>query len=356
MAKTTVGLKIGSTSLRFVEILHSKGRYQLTKLGIESFPFVENKQHYLDSVNFVAEKIKEIVRTHKLNPGGIISGVEGESVVVRIIKVPHMKESELHEAIKWEAEEHLPYPLEEISLSYHILKRGLLGAEGREMSVLLVGVKKQTIDEHLRILQQAGLRPAVIDVNSLALYNTFENTNMHQAEGVALLDMGHRITHLLVLAEDHPFLVRDIKFGGDDITRSLVQTLNITYLQAENVKKLQSLNTANKDSYGQVEEAEIENIIRASLAELVKEVVRSFEYFTSNREGMMVQKVIISGGGCLIKDMDSILAQELGVPVEKMNPFATINYQESKFQNFIPSLSPFFAVPVGLALRKVSLL
>ncbi|MBE0478341.1 type IV pilus assembly protein PilM [Candidatus Aerophobetes bacterium] len=354
MAKMSVGFKIGSTSLKFAEIAHAKEKYRLRKLGVENFPFSEKEQRYLNNISFLAEKIKEIIRTHNLNPRRIISGVEGESVVVRVIRVPYMKESELREAIKWEAEEHLPYPMEGISLDYHILKKDLLGSQGKEMSVLLVGVKRETIDEHLQIFQQAGLRPAIIDVNSLALYNIFGNINKGKTEGIALLNIGHSLTHLLVLSEDYPFLVRDIKFGGDDVARSLMQAFNITYIQAENLKKEGSFTGISKQLNREIGEEEVESIIRTSLSELVKEVVRSFEYFTSNKGGSPVQKVILSGGCSLIKDIDSLLSQELEVPVEMMDPFVNINYQKTKFENFLPLLSSVFAVPVGLALRKVS--
>jgi len=354
MAKTTVGLKVGSTSLKFVEIFHKKDKHRLKNLGIENFPFSEKQEGYLNHISFVAEKIKEVIRTHRLNPRRIVTGVEGESVVVRIIRVPYMKESELREAIRWEAEEHLPYPIEEISLDYHILKKNLLGSEGREMSVLLAGVKKESIDEYLQIFQQAGFCPTAIDVNSLALYNVIENIRMDKMEGSAILNIGHYITNLLILAEDYPFLVRDIKFGGHDITRSLMQGLGVSYTEAEDIKKSRSLVDINQKLSRHIKEEEMEQIVRNSLGEFIKEVVRSFEYFTSNKEGSPVHRVILSGGGCLIRNIDSILSQELEVPVQKMDPFVNIAYQKTKFQDFLPSFSPLFAIPVGLALRRIS--
>ena len=354
MNKVTLGLKIGSTSLKFVEILHKKDKCSLKNLGIEYFPLSEKLESYLNHPSFLAQKIKEVIRKYSLSSRRIVSGVEGESVAVRVIRVPYMKDNELREAIRWEAEEHLPYPMEDITLGYQVLKNNLLGSQGREMSVLLAGVKKETIDEHLQIFQQAGFSPAIVDVSSLAFYNVAENININKTEGTALLNIGHYITNLLILAEDYPFLVRDIKFGGDDITRSLMENLRITYIKAENIKKARDFTEIQRQLSEDVRGEEIEQIIRASLGELIKEVVRSFEYFTSNQEGSPVQKVILSGGSCLIENIDNFLSQELEVPVEKMHPFVNINYQKTKFQNFLPSLSPLFAISVGFALRQIS--
>jgi type IV pilus assembly protein PilM len=354
MAKVTVGLKVGSTSLKFVEIIQRKGGFRLKKIGVEEFPLSEKSQEYLSHSSFLAGKIQEVITIHKLNPRRIVTGVEGKSVVVRIIRVPQMKDSELRRAIKWEAEEHIPYPMEDVSLGYYVLRRDLLGSRGREISILLVGVKRKSIDEHLSIFQQAGLCPAIIDVNSLALYNVVKNSNIEITEGTALLNIGHRISNLVIIAEDFPWLVRDINFGGDNITRDLAKAWGISYVEAEKVKKTRGISGIDLESEVSIEEKEISRVIRDSLEVLIKEIVHSFEYFTSNRKGALVQRVFLAGGGSLIKNMDKFLSQELEISVQRINPFSNIRYPEKKFQQFLPSRGPLFAIPAGLALREVS--
>jgi len=353
MAKTTVGLKIGSTSIKFVELVHLRDGCKLRKIGVEEFPLSEKTQGYLNNVNFIAEKLKEIITTHKINSHKIVSGVEGESVVVRIIRVPQMKDSELRRAIRWEAEEQIPYPMDDVSLGYHILKKNLLGARGREVAVLIVGVKKQSIDEHLNIFQQIGLTPAIVDVNSLALYNIVKNSSIEISEGTALLNIGHRVTNLVITAEDFPFMVRDINFGGENITQNLMRRWGISYVEAEKLKKTRGMIRFDLET-ASIEEKEMSRIITDSLEELIKEIVHSFEYFASNRKGALVQKVILSGGCSLIKNLDKFLSQELEIPVQKINPFSNVSYSRDKFAQFLPSLVPLFAVPAGLALREIS--
>lgn len=354
MAKVTIGLKVGSTSIKFVEIMHRKNRFRLKKMGIDELPISEKQDGYLNNIDVLAEKIKDVIDSNKLNPRRMVTGVEGESVVVRIIRVPQMKDSELRRAIRWEAEEHIPYPMEEVSLGYHILKRDLLGARGREVSVLLVGVKRKSIDEHLSIFQRTGLCPAIVDVNSLALYNVVKNSNIDTPEGTTLLNIGHQTTNLVIIAEDFPFLVRDISFGGNNITQKLARAWGISYQEAEQVKKTRGITGIDIESEISIEEKEISRIIRDSLEELIKEIVHSFEYFASSRKGALVQRIILSGGGSLIKNMDKFLSQELEVPVQRINPFNNINYSQERFQEFLPSKNSLFAVPVGLALREVS--
>lgn len=356
MSKTITGINIGSSSLKFVELIHKRGKYRLKNIGVEEFPISESQQGYSNQENFLVETIRKVIRTHKLDPKRIVTGVEGESVVVRMVRVPKMKEKELQEAIKWKAEESIPYPLEDAFLGYHVLKKNLVSPTGPEMSVILAGVKRDTIERYLSVFQQANLCPAVVDVNSLALYNAFRKSKMEAQEGIAIINVGHRVTNLVIATEENPFLVRDIGFGGENITKGLVHALGLTYLQAEQMKKKYSQNGQKLKEELKLNEEEIGEIIRASLEELVKEVVHSFEYFTSNRQGATVQKIIVSGGASLVKNIDKILSLELGIPVERMNPFTNIEYQRGKFQEFPLSKAPLFAVPVGLALREISLI
>ena len=116
MARTTVGIKIGSTSLKFAELAHSKGKHKLLNLGIEHLAYSEKEGRYPGYTGLLAQKLQDVVRTNNLNPRRIVTGIQGELVAVRIIRVPYMKDSELRDAVRWEAEEHLPYPVEDLSL------------------------------------------------------------------------------------------------------------------------------------------------------------------------------------------------------------------------------------------------
>ena len=351
MGKTTVGLKIGSTSIKFVELIHEKGAYRLKNIGLEEFPFSENQEGYVNRPTFIAQKIREIIRNCRLNPRRIVTGVEGESIAVRVIKVPWMKKRELREAIRWEAEEHLPYSVEEIALGYQVLEGGTFNSGKRELSVLLVGVKKEDINEHLSLFTQVGIYPAIIDVNSLALYNLAESINLiDKAEGRAILNIGHHTTNLLVLSRGFSFLIRDIKFGGQSVTLSLIKELGVSYAEAEKIKKEFSITGKGLDK--QIKE-KVDGVIQEALGDLIKEMIHSFEYFSSTRGGTSVQKVFLSGGGCLIKNIDNFFSQQLGIPVERMNPFTGIIYQKEKLR-FSPLVAPVFSVPLGLAMREIS--
>jgi type IV pilus assembly protein PilM len=265
-----------------------------------------------------------------------------------------MKDSELREAIRWEAEEHLPYPVEDMAISYHVLQRDLVGSQGREMTVVLVGARIEAVDDLLQVFQQAGLSPAIIDVNSLALYNVFENSGITGGEGTALLNIGYATSNLLILTAEQPFLVRDIAFGGDNITRGLAETLSVTYVEAETVKRASSLKDAAERLGAQASEDSLRAATRDSLGDLIKEVVRSFEYFTSNKEGSPVTKIILSGGGSMVPGMHELLSEELEVPVEPLNPFANTSFSPDRVAGLIPELGPLFAIPVGCALREIS--
>ncbi len=357
MSKTTVGLNIGSTSLKFVELIHKRGKYKLSKIGVEEFPLSE-KQGYMSQQSLIVKSIQKVIRSYRLNSKRIVTGVEGESVVVRTIRVPKMKKRELEEAIRWKAEEHIPYPAEDAFLGYHVLKRDLTAPTGTEMAVMVVGVRKDTIERYLDIFRQANLCPAIVDANSLALYNIFEKINREREKNIAVINIGHKITNFVIVAEGSPFLVRDIKFGGESVTQGLIRALGVNYSQAENIKKACSLTGMSKKEKieAKLSEEEMNQILYSALEDLIKEIVHSFEYFTSNKEGGVVQKIVISGGTSLIKNIDKIISSELGIPVQRMTPFSDVIYQKGKSEDVFVRSSPLFAVATGLALREISLI
>ncbi len=356
MIKTTVGLKIGSTGVKLVELTHRAGKCQLKSLGLAQLPFHERGVDYAREETLITHTIRDLMQKYKVNKKCVVTAVGGGSVIIRRVKVPQMKPEELTQALKWEAEEYIPYPINEVTLAFHILKSSLSEAGNREMSLILVGARNEIIHSHLKVIMQAGISPVVIDVSPFALFNVFDHFSSEDKEGVALLEIGHQDTDLVILEKDSPFLVRNIKFGGKQITQSIRDEFNISYTEAEKLKKRYGL-TEREDEVSRESEksAKVDRIIRKSLDSLVNEITRSFEYYTSNRGGLSVKKIVLSGGTSLLKNIDKFLAQQIEIPVETINPFKNIIYDSRNFPSeFLFSLAPLFSISVGLALREVA--
>ncbi|KKM16158.1 hypothetical protein LCGC14_1688630, partial [marine sediment metagenome] len=226
MARVNLGLDIGTASVKAVELINNRNGYELKNLIKIDLPWM---QENIEKEVITAKLIKDLIDKYKVNTGRVISGVKGESVIVRRIRMPLMGQRETNQAVRWQAEEHIPYSLDQICLSFQVLERNLMGEEGEYMSVILVGVKKEAVRKHLQVLTSAGVFPKIVDVDALALFNVFQLSNPKDKDKVALLEIGHNSTSIVILDRGYPFLIRDINWGGFHLTQSVKKGLKVSY-------------------------------------------------------------------------------------------------------------------------------
>ncbi len=351
MARVSVGLEVGAAVVKMVELAHGKKAPRLTKLArVEIPPGLEGD----DRKSAIIKIIKSLVADHGMNPRRVISGVGGESVIVRRIMVPTMPDEELTQALRWQAEEYLPYSLDEVYLDFHVLGRGK--RTGDETSVMLVGVKKETVDIHLDILKKAGIIPQILDVNALALFNIFEFSHPQELEDIAVVEMGHSTTCLLILEGECPFLVRNLNFGGLHITRAIAEKLGVDYSRANQLKEEHGLRIEQPKGEGVSSDtaAEISDQIKKCMRDLINEILHSLDYYSSQK-GKKIKKIFISGGSAYLNNVSGFLSGALGLPVERHNPFVRIGHNPRRFSpDYLEKEGSFFAVGSGLALREVA--
>lgn len=350
MSKITIGLEIGTRAIKAVEMLHKKGNYELKKLVRVEVPYKKKEEVA------TLEALRTLIRDHRINTRRVVLGVGGESVIVRRVNFPLMRKRELKRAIRWEAERYIPYPINEICLDFHILKEISLRKK-KEMAVILVGVKKELVEDRLGLLQKADIIPQIVDANVLALYNIFDLSYRKGMRRAAILEIGHQITTLILMDEGDLFLVRNINIGGALFTRNIAEELKVEYPEAEKIKEkygfLVSSERAESKEEIKVKE-EIDKIMRKSMNSLVEEIIRSFDYYTSQTKGAVIEKVILSGGSSYLPNIDKFLAEELGIPVMKGNPFEHIIYKKEEFSSIsLARVGSIFSVGAGLALREI---
>lgn len=362
MVKEIVGLEVGAGTVKIVKLVHKKNTVRLKALGQMEIPLLHRGGDISQQTGVISGVLRSLLDRYQVRSRQIVSGVGGESVVVRKIKVPYMKESELQRAIQWEAEEYIPYPINQVSLGFDILNVDPPGQENREISLLLVGVKNETIQNHIQILRASGVSCQIVDVDALALFNSYVWSNPQDNKGVALLEIGYRRTDIVLIGENHPFLVRSVDLGGFHLTRALSEELGINYTEAERVKKKygllgvkEELVTSEDEKKDEEVKTKVDEIIRKTLEELVGEIIHSFEYYSSHTEGTPIRKLVLSGGTALLKNVDRFLSEELGVPVEMANPFKRVTCDPKRFSSeSLTQIGPVYAVTLGLALRKIS--
>lgn len=344
--KDVIGLDIGSSSIKMVELKEGKGGFRLQSLGMTPLPpeaIVDGA--LMDSVT-VVEAIKEVVDTCKVKTKNTVISVSGHSVIVKKITLPLMTEAELEESIQWEAERYIPFDINDVNLDFQILGYGSGNAE--QMDVILVAAKKDIVHDYVSVVMEAGLNPVIVDVDAFALENMLE-VNYEKSEDEAMVviaNVGASVTNISILRKNVTAFTRDVFKGGNQITEDIQRQFHVDHEAAEKIK-------AGLKVDGVVEEV-LERLLRAGSEALAAEIGSSIDYFQSTAASEKVAKIYLSGGGAKLKYLDTLLQDQIDLPVELINPFKKIQYSEKQLDvGYLREVGPMMAVAVGLATRKV---
>jgi type IV pilus assembly protein PilM len=253
-----------------------------------------------------------------------------------------MKGEELKRALKFEAQKHIPFSIDEVNLDSYILKEDL---SDNKMFVLLAAVKKELIEQRLKLIEQAGLKTNIIDMDSIALINAFNfNYPKEDKAGhnvMALLNIGAAMSNLNILEDGIPRLSRDISNAGNNFTQKIMDVFGLDFNLAENLKLNPDKERLDKAS----------SAIEAALTVLATEIRISCDYYESQNVSS-VSKIFVSGGSVLFTGLKEMLAELLGIEVEFWDPLKRINIQDTIDSGKVKALSSQLAVAVGLALRQ----
>jgi len=345
-SKKLIGLDIGTSSIKVVMLKELSRGYQLVNLGIEQLPPEVIVDGAIMDAAIVVDAIQKVIRAQKIKIKEVAIAVSGSSVIVKKIPLPRMSEQELEESIQWEAEQYIPFDIEDVNIDFEILSPAG-GSDTGEMDVVLVAVKKDKVNDYASLATQAGLEPAVVDVDGFALSNQYEkNYGIDPNEVIALIDIGAGVMNINVIQNGVHGLYRDIPIGGNHYTDAIQKDMNVSYDQAEAAKMGETIEG--------VSEQEIQEIISSVNESVAMEIQRSFDYFKATSSNERLDRIVLTGGCSKVKGLPEFLSEKLGVPVERGNPYRNIVYNEKQFDsNFIADVSPMCAVVVGLAMRKV---
>jgi type IV pilus assembly protein PilM len=343
--KNLVGVDIGSSSVKAVELQGKPGNLQLLSLGFENLQSDSIVDGQIMELNDVSNVISNIFREHQIKTDRIAAGVSGHSVIVKNIVVPQMTEEELEESIEWHAEEHIPFDITDVSLDYQII-----GSSPDALHVLMAACKRDKIANVKQAIQLAGKVPAVIDVDAFALQNCYEvNYQPMPGQIVALLNIGAATMNINILNGMKSVFTRDVSVGGNQYTSLLQRELGLSHEQAESVKRGMPMPEGT-------EAREIQPILETVSDILALEIQKTMDFYRATAEEGegMVQKIYISGGGSKLPGLSEYLSNRFEVPVEVFNPFRQIKVDVRRFDpDYMREVVPEMAVAVGLALRGV---
>lgn len=339
-AKTTVGLDIGSSAIKVVEIEQRREGPRIVNFGVtELVPEAIVEGEIMDR-QLVVETIQNLFEEREIRPRQVNTGVSGRGVIVKKITMEKMGDQEAREAIHWEAEQHVPYDINDVALDFEVLATDV---GPNQMQVLLVAAKRDLITAHADLVREAGLVPAVIDVNSFAVQNVSEsNYDFLKAEVVAMVNVGAELTNINLVQGGVPLYTQDLSQGGNGFVETLQKKYQVSREEAQS-----ALHSREQGSL------DIESVVRGYCADLVTALERSLVYLKSNGDTDHIDRILLSGGGALTGGLRESLSEKMDVPVELTDPLRRIECREDLFQaDDATRLGPQLAVGIGLALRK----
>ena len=339
--KPLVGLDIGSSSIKSVELKNTKQGYELVSFGLESLAQDTVVDGAIMDAPLVAGAIGTIFDRQEIKTRMVATAVSGHSVIVKPVTLPVMSDEELYDRIQSEASQYIPFDISDVNLDYQ-----LLDSAESEMHVLLVAVKKDKILNHTNVLAQAGKTPMVVDIDAFALQNCYEvNYDPDPSQTVALLNIGASVMNINIVRGGAPLFTRDVSVGGNQYTDALQKELDLSYEDAERLKKGEAVAGVNEEHRG--------TILRSVSDILILEIQKTFDFFRATASGENIQRIYLAGGTARVPGLVDLLREEFALPVEELYPFRKIVINPGRHnEDQVRELAPRLAIAVGLALRS----
>ena len=341
--KEVIGIDVGSSSVKLVQLKENKGTYQLLNIGIIPLsPEVIVDNTLMDSSS-IASAIRSLVASLGIKAKDVACSISGNSVIIRKIVLPAMPSEELEDQISWEAEQYIPFDIKDVNMDFQILSPDAI--DPSKMSVLLVASKKDIINDYVSVFNEAGMQLSVVDVDSFAVQNAFE---LNHASGVddilALINIGASVMNINIVKDGITLFTRDVQMGGNLYTEEIQKQLGLSGEDAESGKMLaqESNNKALMDVISKVNET------------ITQEIRRSLDFYNSTASDDRITGVYISGGCSKVYNLVNTISEKIGLQVDAINPFAKLKYNEKDFDpEYLQEIAPLMVVPVGLAIRRV---
>jgi len=346
-----IGLDIGSTSVKMIQLKEQRRRgqvvYALQSFGMKPLPPEAIVDGALMNSTAIVQATQELVSELRIKQKEVAIGVSGHSVIIKKISIPRMTQEELEESIQWEAEQYIPFDVKDVNIDTQILNPEANDATG-QMDVLLVAAKKDMINDYTTVVSEAGLIPAVVDVDAFAVQNMFSSNYDVPDRTIVLINAGASVVNINILSGGITVFTRDVTIGGNQFTEEIQKQLNVSFEEAE------ALKTGGGHSESEaVVPHEVERVMVTVAEQVAGEIQRSLDFYASTAADPHFSRVFLSGGTAKIPALFKTIETRVGVPVEIMNPFKAIEVDERKFDPaFITEVAPMAAVAVGLALRR----
>jgi type IV pilus assembly protein PilM len=343
-SKSSVGLDIGSSLIKVVEVDHSKGEPVLTRYGVIKLPPEAIVEGEMMDQSLVIEGIQECMTKAGITQKEVVTAVSGRAVIVKKVVMDKMNPDDAKEAIFWEAEQHVPFDIDDVCLDFQVLKEDV-GAN--QMEILLVAAKKEMVNAHANIIRDAGLNPIIIDVDSFAVQNAIESTN--EGEGglvTGLINIGSDVTNINIVQNNIPYFTRDLSVGSNVFIEAVQRNLGVDFEEAD----------AMLTGDAEVENEErFSHVIAEAADEISMGIERSLSFLKTAGDAEQIDEVVLSGGGARIPGLRDILSEKHDMEFKVNEAINRIDRTDNLFEDAgedMEKVGPLLTVALGLALRR----
>ena len=344
--KTTLvlGLDISSTTVKLLELSFSGGRYRVESYAVSSLPQDAVIEKSVNDVDGVANAIRTVVAQSRTKLKNVAAAVAGSSVITKLIDMPEgLSEDELETQLTLEADQYIPYPLEEVAIDFQI--QGPSPERDNQVEVLLAACRRETIESRVEAIEGSELTPKIMDVEAYAMERAFSllqaQLNLGEDSTVAIVDIGATMTTLSVLNNGQTIYTREQLFGGKQLTDEIMRRYGLPLEEAGLAKKQGGL----PDDY----EPEVLEPFKEAV---VQQVARSLQFFFSSSQYNDVDHIILAGGVSSMEGLEQLVQEKLGTPTSVANPFAQMSISSRVNAVALSSDAPAMMIACGLALRS----
>ena len=339
--RPTLGLDIGSHTIKLVEF--SKDR-TLRRIGRALVPPQAIVDGSIKKPDELAQVLKALIDNLQPKARYVATSIAGYSVIIKKIDIPYKDEKEIEDNLLFEAEEYIPFEIEDVYIDFHSLGKGNKDDSGTE--IFLVAAKKDMVNEYANLIQEVGLFPAVVDVEAFALGNAFEDASAAPTKPVALVDLGAQKTNFNIIGQGTSLFAKDIAFGGTQITEAIQEATGLGYEDAEKVKIAGDKDLALMK--------EVASVCRELSGVWATELKKTIDFYNaSSKKEEQPTQIFISGGSAFLKGLDMLFSNEIGLSVKIFNPLQRFQAAQDIEPDYLSAIAPQMTIATGLALRTV---
>ncbi len=342
-----LGLDISSTSVKLLELSYSNDKYRVEAYAVEPLPPNAVVEKNISDVEGVGEAVRRVLTRAKTSTKVAAVAVAGSAVITKTIEMDaELSDEEMENQITVEADQYIPYPLDEVAIDFEVL--GLSERNPEQVEVLLAACRRENVEMREAALDLGGIKPAVVDIEAHAMKRAFDLIKPQLGSNpedlvVAIIDIGATMTTLSVLAEDKAIYTREQLFGGKQLTEEIQRRYSLSFEEAGLAKKQGGL----PDDYE-------DEVLQPFKEAVLQQVTRSLQFFFSSSQYDDVDYIVLAGGTSSIEGLGDMIESKLGTPTLIANPFVNMSLASKVDADALSNDAPAMMISCGLAMRSFS--